>query len=156
MKYCLHFLLIGLVLPLAVLSQPRERMKQRPMERLELYKQVRMLEAMKLDEQQGSKLVARYNKHRGVMKELEQERAKLIDKLEAQVQSDASDVDYQKTFNELIDIEKKMIDARSKYLAELKDILTTKQIAEYVIFERSFARDIRDVMRDRMKKGYKE
>lgn len=156
MKYYLHFLLIGLVLPLAALSQPRERMKQRPMERLELYKQVRMLEAMKLDEQQGSKLVARYHKHRGAMKELEQERAKILDKLEAQVQSDASDVDYQKTFNELIDIEKKMIDARLKYLTELKDILTTKQIAEYVIFERSFARDIRDVVRDRMKKEYKQ
>jgi hypothetical protein len=124
-----------------------ERMR-RPSERLDSYKKVRMIEAMKLDEETGLKLVNRYGAHRQTVKRLEKERGELMDKLELQVQSSTSDNDYQKTFNDLLDSERKIIDARKKYLEELKEIFTSKQIAEYLIFERNFMKDLRNVVND--------
>jgi hypothetical protein len=146
-----------LVMCSAVLyGQMRGPFNQRPMERLESYKKVRMLEAMKLDEDKGLKLISRYDKHRETIRSLEEDRRALVDKLEEKVNAGASEGEYQKSFNELIEIEKKIFEARTKYLSDLKDILTSKQLAEYLVFERSFARDIRDIMRENQKEHMKK
>ncbi len=137
-------------------AQPQhENMRPRAMERLESFKKVRMLETLKLDEQTGLKLVNKYTKHREMVKDIEQQRSKIIDKLEEQVKGNVSDAEYQKTFSEFIDIESKIAEARGKFLIELKEILTSKQIAEYMIFERNFARDLRDIMKDLQKERQK-
>ena len=144
-------ILLFLVSTVALMGQMRTPMGKRPMERLESYKKVRMLETLKLDEDKGLKLVNRYNQHREGVRDLEEERKEILDKLEAKVTDNASDAEIQKSFNDLIEIEKKMFNAREKYLNELKEILTTKQVAEYLLFERSFARDVRDIMREGQK-----
>jgi hypothetical protein len=118
------------------------------LERLESYKKLRMVEDLKLNEEQSMKLLSRYNKHREVVKGFEHDRKELLEKLEQNVSSNASDNEFNKTFTELIDIEKKIFGAREKYLSELKEVLTNKQIAEYLLFERNFARDIREMVRD--------
>ncbi len=149
MKYILPLLLF--MMPIMVFAQPPEGMGgrfQRPMERLESYKKIRMIEALKLDEETGLKLVKRYNKHRETIKDLEGDRANLIDKLESQLSANASDADLQKTFNEFFEMEKKIGEARKKYIEELKEIFTNKQIAEYMIFERNFMKDLRNVVKD--------
>ncbi|MEW5799479.1 MAG: hypothetical protein AB1728_10800 [Bacteroidota bacterium] len=144
-------ILLFLVSTVALVGQMRTPMGKRPMERLESYKKVRMLETLKLDEDKGLKLVSRYNQHRESVRNLEEERKEILDKLESKVNDNATDSEIQKSFNDLIEIEKKMFTAREKYLNELKEILTTKQVAEYLLFERSFARDIRDIMREGQK-----
>jgi hypothetical protein len=109
---------------------------------------------MKLNEETGIKLISRYSKNREHIWGLEQERRKIMDKLAAQLQANTTDAEYQKTFEELLFIEKKITDIRLNYLNELKEVLTSKQMAEYLVFERSFARDIRDVAREiRREKG---
>ena len=154
-KYLLMFV-VFVFIPLCVFAQPRGKKMQRPIDRLESLKKVRMLETMKLDEDQSAKLVACYNKHRETIKSFEKDRSDIVDKIETQVSSNVSDGEYQKSFVELIEIEKKIIDARTKYISDLKEVLTTKQIAQYLIFERNFAREIRDMIlnarRDHMDK----
>lgn len=150
------FVILMMLLPLAAFGQRPNQFNGRPMDRLESYKKVRMLETLKLDGEKGSKLVTRYSNHRAAVRAVEEERMKVIDKLEQQAAANTSDGEYQRTITELTDIEKKMADVRARYLQDLKEILTQKQIAEYLIFERNFARDIRDIMRegqkDRMKR----
>jgi len=141
-------ILLVFAVPAVVFSQMREQFPRRPMERLESLKKVRMLEAMKLKEEDGVKLVNRYTNHREVMQDLEKERMNTLDQLEKQLQANASDAEFEKTFSELIELEKRMSDARAKYLNDLREVLTTRQIAEYLVFERNFAKDIRDIMRD--------
>jgi hypothetical protein len=146
-----QFVILMLLLPLASFGQRPNQLNGRAMERLESYKKVRMLEVLKLDDEKGSKLVTRYTNHRATVRAVEEERMKVIDKLEKQAAASASDAEYQRTFTELTDIEKRMTDVRAKYLQDLKEIMTPRQIAEYLIFERNFARDIRDVMRENQK-----
>ncbi|MBI2428815.1 MAG: hypothetical protein HYV29_08480 [Ignavibacteriales bacterium] len=150
------WILLFIICSVTVFGQMRGQMGKRPLERLESFKKVRMLEALKLEEEKGLKLVTRYNQHRESVRSLEEERKGIIDKLEEKVNDGASESEFQKSFNDLIEIEKKILDAKTKYLTELKDILTTKQIAEYLIFERSFARDIRDIMREGQKERSKK
>lgn len=149
-------LLVFLVCTIAAIAQIRGPFGQRPMERLESYKKVRMLETLKLEEETGLKLMSRYDKHRQTIRTLEEERRQVIDKLEAKVNAGASDSEFQKSFSELLDIEKKILESRTKYISDLKEILTAKQLAEYLIFERNFARDIRDIMRENQKERMKK
>lgn len=141
------FLLV-IFLPLVSLCQHSNQFGGRAMDRLESYKKIKMLELLKLDEEKGLKLVNRYSEHRESVKNMERKRMEVIAKLEKQMLSNVADGEYQKTFIELEDVEKKMVGLRSQYLIELKDILSYKQIAEYMIFERNFARDVRDIARD--------
>jgi hypothetical protein len=152
MRNILLMILCSVVLTITISAQPREEMKGRfggkPMERLDRYKKIRMVEALNLDEETGLKLVSRYSKHRERMKELEEDRADLVEKLDALTQANTSDAEYQKIFNEFFEIEKKTSDARKKYLEELKEILSNKQIGQYLVFERDFMRDVRNVVKD--------
>ena len=124
-------------------------------DRIESYKKVRMLEVLKLGEDQSVKFVSRYNKHQDTMHGFEKERNELVDKLDEQAQSDAKDADYDQTFNGLLDLDKKISGERFQFLGEIKEVLSHKQIAEYIVFERNFAKElrqaIRDVQRERMK-----
>jgi Spy/CpxP family protein refolding chaperone len=132
-------------------AQPQEEMKGRfgrPMERLDRYKKIRMVEVLNLDEETGVKLVSRYTKHRERMKEIESDRADLVEKLETMTQSGTSEAEYQRVFNEIYEIEKKISEARKKFLDELKEFLTSKQIAQYMVFERDFMKDVRNVVKD--------
>lgn len=124
-------------------------------DRIESYKKVRMLEVLKLGEDQSVKFVSRYNKHQDTMHGFEKERNELVDKLDEQARSDAKDADYGQTFNSLLDLDKKISEERLQFLDEIKEVLSHKQIAEYIVFERNFAKElrkaIRDVQRERMK-----
>lgn len=151
MKAIMVLMICAAVLSVIVTAQPREEMKMhsgRPMERLERYKKIRMVETLNLDEETGIKLVSRYSKHRDRMKELDADRSALAEKLESLVKNNTSDAEYQKIFSEFHDLEKKSIEARKKYLDDLKEILSSKQIAEYMLFERDFMKDIRNVARE--------
>lgn len=151
MKYFLRTLLFSFFLVIVCTAQPPDGFgegRRHQSERLESYKKVRMIEALKLDEETGIKLINRYNEHRKVIKQLETERMEVMDKLELQVQSPVADAEYQKNINELFEIERKIMDARKKYLENLKEIFSTKQIAEYIVFERNFMKDLRNIVND--------
>ncbi len=151
MKRCSTILWIIVITATSLFAQPpggQGGRFQRPMERLESYKKVRMIETLKLDEQTGLKLVSRYSKHLEQVKTLESERSDLVDKLESLVRSNSSDSEFQRSFNELFEIEKKIAGARVHYIEELKEIFSNKQIAEYILFERNYFRDLRNVAKD--------
>ncbi len=151
MKHFLRMILFVFFGAIISIAQPPDGVgegRRRPSERLESYKKVRMIEALKLDEETGVKLINRYNEHRKGMKQLEKERGEAMDKLESQFQSSVADAEFQKTFNELFDIERRISEARKKYLESLKEIFSNKQIAEYLIFERNFMKDLRNVVND--------
>ena len=151
MRYLFWMIVFGFSITVFSTAQPREGFgegRKHASERLESYKKVRMIEALNLDEKTGVKLISRYTDHRNSVKKLEKERGEVMDKLDVQVQSTAGDGEFKKSFNELFEIERKITDARKKYLDELKEIFSTRQIAEYLIFERNFMKDLRNVVND--------
>jgi hypothetical protein len=139
----------------AAAGQPRHGDRSQWPDRIESYKKVRMLEALKLEEDQSVKFVSRYDKHQEIMRGFDKDRNELIDNLDSLSHSDANDAEFDGIYANLLEIDKKIAGERQKFLSELKEILTNKQIAEYIVFERNFVKElrqaVRDVQRERMK-----
>lgn len=117
-------------------------------ERLEQYKKIRMMEALRLDEETSLRFFARYNKHQEQLRSIGMKRDSLIDELEAYRRRNSSDADYEKVFKSLVNLGHDGVKERERFLSELKSILSTKQIAEYLIFERRFYQNLRELMRE--------
>ncbi|KAB2925479.1 MAG: hypothetical protein F9K22_03200 [Bacteroidetes bacterium] len=143
-----RMLLLLTALSSLLFAQREPALGGRAMERLESLKKVRMIEALALDEETGVKLVNRYTRHRESMKNLEKERSAVVDDVAKLAERNASDAEYQKAFARLADAERNAVAERAAFIAGLKDLLTQKQVAAYIVFERDFVRDIRDIMRE--------
>ncbi len=147
-----------LLVPSIAAAQPGggDRSDKPAYDRIESYKKVRMLEALKLGEDQSVKFVTRYTKHQETMRGFEKQRNELVDKLDVQAKSDAGDGNYDQIFNALLDIDKKIASERQQFLTELKEVLSDKQIAEYIVFERNFVQELRQAIRDVQRERLKE
>lgn len=131
-----------------LLAQDPLPMRGPAAERLEQFKKIRLMEELKLDEQTSIKFFARYNKHQEELRELNQKRNDLIDELQVLRRRNASDADFRRVLDELKGLADPAVEARVKFFDDIAGILTPKQMAEYVIFERNFIQNLREIMRD--------
>jgi hypothetical protein len=125
--------------------------RQRPgpgAERIEQFKKIRLMDVLKMDEETSIRFFARYNKHIETLRDIEKSRNDRVDQLQKLTDSDASNDDIMKAVNDVTALDGKMTEERSKFLTDLKDVLTVKQIGKYVVFERNFNQNLRDLMRD--------
>jgi hypothetical protein len=44
-----------------------------------------------------------------------------------------------------------MFEKRLSFISDLRDILTPQQVAQFIVFERTFNRDLRNIVRDTQK-----
>lgn len=155
---CMMFFIIGVFRVNAQFGGPggKDHPPRLGMERIESYKKVRLMEVLKLDENLSLKFMAKYNKHQESIHSLEKEANEQISKLEDQIKGGVGESEYEQTFNTLVDVSKRIGENRAKFLIDLKEILSNKQIAEYLVFERNFARDLRDIIRNVQKERLKE
>jgi len=146
---CFLLLTLVLVFTWAAVAQRIPRGPRGPgPERVEQFKKIRMMEVLKLDEETSVRFFARYDKEQELIRSLTAKRNRTIDQLENLTATPASDAEIDKYFKELRDVEDQVHEARIKYWDSLSEILTKKQLAEYVAFERNFFRDLRDLMRE--------
>jgi hypothetical protein len=117
-------------------------------ERVEQFKKIRLMEVLGLDEQSSIKFFARYNKNLGVMKELRQKQIETLARIQSMRKGKATDNEYAKVVTELRSLEDQVNQAKSNYIDDLKDVLTSKQLAEYLVFELRFQQNLRDLVRD--------
>jgi len=125
-------------------------------ERVEQYKKIRMMEVLGLDEQTSIKFFARYNKNLEVMKDLRQKQVQALARIQNLRKVKASDNEYGKVVADLRSLEDQVNQAKSKYIDDLKDVLTNKQLAEYLVFELRFQQNLRDLVRDVQQKNRQE
>lgn len=117
-------------------------------ERIEQYKKIRMMELLKLEEETSIRFFARYNRYHDGLREVGNRRDALIDELQLMRRRNATDADYQKVLKDLRGLVTPTVELREKYFDDLGKILTPKQFAEYLIFERNFVNNLREIIRD--------
>ncbi|MCX6144226.1 MAG: hypothetical protein NTZ35_13505 [Ignavibacteriales bacterium] len=125
-------------------------------ERVEQYKKIRMMEVLGLDEQSSIKFFTRYDKNLEVMKDLRQKQVQTLARIQSLRKSKASDNEYAKVVSDLRSLEDRVNQTKSKYIDDLKDALTSKQLAEYLVFELRFQQNLRDLVRDMQQKNKQE
>jgi hypothetical protein len=143
-------IVIALVVVLCTgLSYAQNRPDQfRGQQRVEQFKKLRMIEALKLDEDVSVRFFAKYNKHEDVVREINKQRDDLIDQLQEMRKAKADGADMEKIFTDLTVLDTKQAEERHRFLDDMKTILSTQQIADFVIFERNFARNLRQLMQE--------
>ncbi|HEY6953507.1 MAG TPA: hypothetical protein VI758_13960 [Bacteroidota bacterium] len=120
----------------------------RAQQRVEQFKKLRMIEALKLDEETSVRFFAKYSKHEDALRGINKERNDLIDRLQEMRKSNADAAGMEKLFHELTALDSKQAEARQSFLEDIKSVLSTQQIADFIVFERDFARNIRQLMQE--------
>jgi Skp family chaperone for outer membrane proteins len=143
----IYFVLFLLIVP-ALEAQDQGLRRGPASERIEQFKKVRLMESLKMDEETSIRFFARYDKYIESLHAIQKDHNALIDQLQNLTKSDASNSDIEKAINDIGLSEEKIAETRTKFLGELKDVISVKQIAEYVVFERNFNRNLREIMQD--------
>lgn len=147
-RHILFSVSFGALLIVPAAAQEMPMMRGKAAERIEQLKKVRMMEELNLEEEVWIKFFARYNKHRDDVEELAKERMKAVRHLEELETGNAPDAELGKAVTDILDIEKKISELRSRYYEDLKEILSQKQIAQYIVFEWKFYRNLRERLQE--------
>lgn len=141
-------LMLLLIVGGTVLAQEPPMLRGPGAQRIEQFKKIRMMEVLKLDEETSLRFFARYNKHQEELRAIATKRDSLLDLLDLYRRRGAADAEYEKAFKSLVALGHDAVRARENFITELHDVLSVKQIAEYLVFERRFYENLRDVMRE--------
>jgi hypothetical protein len=117
-------------------------------ERIEQFKKVRLMEVLNMNEETSIRFFARYNKYVETLRAIQKDHNTLIDQLQNLTNSNAKNSDIEQAIKDIGMSEEKITETRSKFVEELKDVISVKQVAEYVVFERNFNKNLREIMRD--------
>ena len=141
-------------------GQPPQSDDRRPFERIEHFKQVRLIEMLDMKEDQSVRFFARLNEHEKSKRDLVKEKMDDLDKIERLVRNHAEAKEYESVFPEVLAINQKIVEEDQKFFAGLTDILSVEQQGKYLLFERQFERELREAMRDiqhrRMRMGQQQ
>lgn len=147
MKHMVQLVMALLSISLAAAQDQRPMMRGPGAERVEQFKKLQLMEKLQMDEETSIRFFARYNSHQKELKELNEKRNELIDALQALRRKDAGDAEYRRVLDDLRNLADPAVEIREKYFDDLAAILTPKQMADYVIFERNFLQNLREIMR---------
>jgi len=134
-------------------AQQRERPNRdlKPLQKLEQWEKVKLIEALNLNEDTAVRFFARRNDHQKRMKEILDQRDGVIQDIAEGIKSGAntSDATYKDQVNKLLMLENNITKERENFLNSLSDLLTPQQVASLVVFESRFKREIRETLMGR-------
>ena len=120
-------------------------------EKLEQLEQIKIIEALDLNEETSIRFFARRNDSRRTIQELEKRTDDII--LELEKSFDADDKNQAEKQKQLISEMLKTRESielnRNQFINSLNDILSTEQIAKLIVFEKKFRDEIRNVLFER-------
>jgi hypothetical protein len=117
-------------------------------ERIGQYKKLRLMEVVQMDEETSIRFFARYNKHEENIRTLGMERNELIDQLQKLNKSNSKDAALENVIKEIGMSEEKVLEEHAKFIEELREILSVKQLSQFIVFERNFSKNLRELIRD--------
>jgi len=144
----LLFVLAVTVLGRGAIAQLFQPDDQRPFERIQHFKKVRLIEILDMKEEQSVRFFARLNEHDNVKRELMKEKMDILDKVERLVRNHAEDKEFEKLFPEVATANQEIIREDEKFFNSLSEILSAEQRGKYLLFERHFERELREAMKD--------
>ena len=145
----LHLVLISIFFILAqAIAQDQLPLHGPAAERITQYKKLRLMEVVQMNEETSVRFFARYNKHEENILAIGRERNELIDQLQKLSKSNSNDEALENVIKDIGMSEEKVLEERTKFIKELRDILSLKQLSQFIVFERNFNKNLRELMRD--------
>ncbi len=156
MKTTIWWLAAGLACAFtAAQAQPAKGEGERPIERIEQWKKVRLIEVLDLNEQQSVRFFARLNEHDSKRRELAKTKDEVLDKLDRLVRNHADAKEIEAVFPEVQAVNAQLVDENSRFFNGTSDILSAEQRAKLLLFERHFDRELREAMREAQRRRHR-
>jgi len=146
---CVGFLTIHIVN-----GQPKWPPDDRRIERVEQFRKVRLIEVLELKEEQSVRFFARLNEHEKARRELLAAKDEVLNKIERSIRNRADEKDIETLFGDVADADAKVAAENKRFFDSLTDILSTEQRGKLLLFERHFARELREAMRDAQRRRH--
>ena len=128
----------------------------RPHERIEQWKKVRLIEILDLKEDQSVRFFSRLKEHDLLRRKLMKQKGEALDRIDRLVRNRAAAAELEKAFPEALEIDVQLAAERTKFFQSLSDILTTEQRARLLLFERQFEKELREAMREAQRKRWRQ
>jgi hypothetical protein len=148
-------LLILIALPEAM-SQNRERRGPDPHRKINQLEKVKLMEVLNLDDETAVKFFNMKDQHQTKMRGLRDESDEILDNIEETLSSEESkkSSSLTKMLERFKALELEMTSGRVSFLKEAELILSPEKYARYLVFERNFRAEIRElIMGDRKRRG---
>ncbi|MFZ0453272.1 MAG: hypothetical protein WCE54_13835 [Ignavibacteriaceae bacterium] len=147
MKKIIFLIISATLLQGIAFPQGREHHKE-IREKIEQLEKIKIIEALKMDEQTTLKFFARRTEFRDKLKDLMGKENDLLDKMDNFIKSskDKNNSKYQGLIDQYSDLEQKMFDAKQSFITSLPDILSQEQIAKFLVFQRQFREEVREIL----------
>ncbi|MFA5805928.1 MAG: hypothetical protein WC879_14930 [Melioribacteraceae bacterium] len=147
-KIFLLFILFSILLST---SYSQERMRQgkdqRPLQRIEQWERMKLIDVLNLNEDTAIRFFARRNENQNKMKEILDQRDDAIRDLENEIRNGTqNDALYKDKVNALLSLENNIGKERENFLRSLSDLLSPMQIAKMVVFESRFRKEVRETL----------
>lgn len=122
-------------------------------EKIERIKLEKMMKKMDLDDQTASAFKDKYQDFSKNIRDLNQKRAKAFMELNKSIENGEG---TDSLLNTVLDYENQITQARKDFVEDLRSILTAKQIAIMIIFERRFNAELKKLIGQYIKKKANE
>ena len=142
MKKNFSLLFILILIPVLVSAQGMRDHKG-PREKIEQLEKIKLIETLNMDEQTTLKFFARRNESRDRIDKLNDSLNVITDDLEAKF-SKGDQSGYKELINKHLAIQKQIAAEHTQFINSLYDILTTEQVAKFIVFEKRFRDQIRE------------
>jgi hypothetical protein len=146
-KMLLLAFLIGVVSPKMILSQDDFR------DKIEDIKLEKLTKKLELDESVKITFIDKYKTFSKSMRELNKSRAKAYKLMTGNIESGSG---LDSLVNLVLDYESQISQKREDFIADMKSMLTSQQIAKMIVFERKFNTEIRKLLKQYQKDNKKE
>jgi|GEM_PF-1387669 len=135
-------------------GQRRPGTTDRPaqLERLERFKKMRLIEVLKLNEEESVRFFAKQSAHEDKIRELMKSRNEALDGIQDNVRDSTDGKQMQKLADNVIDLDQKIFAERQRYQNELRSSLTPEQFGKFLVFERNFEHHMREAVEDMIQK----
>ncbi|MGE5431247.1 MAG: hypothetical protein ACM3QX_09245 [Syntrophomonadaceae bacterium] len=150
MKGVLFVLVLFAVSFTVVSAQQGHHMSPKAHEKINELEKIKLMESLNLDEATMVKFFARRKDFQNRIAGLNLQKNNELDELQNALNSEegaARDEQFYKKYVEDIkSVDMNIARVKDEYFSSLKDILSQKQIAKLMVFERSFRRELRDII----------
>lgn len=148
MKNLVILLLLIVLSSTICFSQVRkERYLNKSEGKIERLEQIKLIEALELNEESTLAFFARRSEHRKKMRQLQGESEEILNKLSNIIDAEGTNEnDIINLYNDYLAVEKRIFDERHSFINSLDDILTHNQIGKLIIFEKRFKQELKEMI----------
>ena len=152
MKLIFRIVLVSLLLSSGLYAQKGKMHDEEMRAKFEELEKIKLIEALHMNEETTLRFFARQTEHKDEQKAIMEEVKAITDELDKVLKSEkpAAREDIELKIDEINNLELQLELNRIEFINSLSDILSYEQIAQLIVFERSFRNEVRKMlMKDR-------